>query len=98
MWWHGKTRAGKFAIALAVVLFCQIALALSTQYTILFAVRVITHDPYWGGELGTFLLFFIQLLLCIPTAAALVTFIAVIAWRAHRDRRAAAIGIPNDHS
>ena len=85
-WWRRRTRLGRIVIVLAVILLFQIALALSTEYTILPAVQAITHNDNWGGELATFLLLFVQLLLCIPTVAGMVILASVIIIRARRNR------------
>ena len=95
-WWRNRTRPGRLVFVFAAILAVQFAVALSTQHTILPAVVAITHDDNWYGELGPFLLFFIQLLLCIPTLAALVTAIAVIVWRSRRTTAPAGSVVPRE--
>ena len=82
---------------LAAVLVVQIALAFSTQYTILPAVEAITQKS-WRGELGPFLLFYIQLLLCIPTFVLLILAISTLSLRAYRNRQPTPSVIPRDRN
>jgi hypothetical protein len=97
-WWGNKTAIPKAIVILSALLLIQLSLALSTEYTVLPAVEAITRES-WRGEVGPFALFFLQVLLCIPTLVLLIIAVIIRAIQSRRQRPPiTSIVPPRDHS
>ena len=99
LWWYQKTWFSKATLLVAALLLLQITLALSSEYTALPLYDAITRTHIEDSERGPFLLFWLQLMLCLPTLALLlIAFVvrAVLSWR--RPRFIPSIVPPRDDS
>ncbi len=78
---------GKAIVVLAALLLLQITLALSSGYTVFPLYDAFAHTRIEDSERGPFLLFWFQVMLCLPTLALLLIASvvgAILSWRRPR--------------
>ena len=94
-WWKHKHLSSAILI-LAALFLLQVALALSSRYTVFPLYDRFTHERIEDSEHVTLLLFWFQLMLCLPTFGLLLIAFVVRAILSRRRTRSIPGIIPRD--